>query len=602
MSRRRQAEMDLARVAARRPARAETFSRDQIARQLPSSSDELLRRTPAQAQAVPVERRLSSTAVAVVDPPPATSDPTAIVLCGQGGVPNNFATTSPIVVVTEDFELSACTPIVFVRANHNVTVTVPSGLPTGLEFEVQNLGPALVFFEAGSASTTIPPGGSSGAVIGPAGAPGPSGAVGPAGPPGPAGAAGTAGPAGPQGPQGIPGPVNLTWAEDLVNSTNTFQVVSGLTGNGGLTTIRATSPNLQWDTNTAAPFFGQAIRTVDQQAQDLTIQPQGAAAGAVAFPSGGNLILRSGAGVPPAGTGVGGIYFVYGNGSVSTFAAATVGGVFFSTDAFRGIRYLVGLFGNPPQIESANGPPPGPPASGSGFTGSLYLRATAANDPSDSCFQKFGADGPTGFWLPIWGTFGAGQPNPVIKQLQSGTGAGITMQIEAQDAATGTNTAGGSMDLEIGADDGTAVGTSTTSVAVLKRVSGGPNNPVASFVFGPGGVASVVTENFATGNALPNYQSMTNGVFVANGVAPAANPVGGTFLYAQAGALTARGSSGTVTTIAPAEPHCPECGTDFVFEAKNEKYGHLVLCFVCLSRKLGEKGIDGFVVKNTVHP
>lgn len=52
------------------------------------------------------------------------------------------------------------------------------------------------------------------------------------------------------------------------------------------------------------------------------------------------------------------------------------------------------------------------------------------------------------------------------------------------------------------------------------------------------------------GNAGTNA---TRGVIVINnGTAPSANPVSGGFLYVVSGALTYRGSSGTVTTLAPA--------------------------------------------------
>jgi hypothetical protein len=57
--------------------------------------------------------------------------------------------------------------------------------------------------------------------------------------------------------------------------------------------------------------------------------------------------------------------------------------------------------------------------------------------------------------------------------------------------------------------------------------------------------------HFATSST--NYQSMVKGMFVANATSlPTGNPVGGGFFFADAGALKWRGSSGTVTTIAPA--------------------------------------------------
>jgi hypothetical protein len=83
---------------------------------------------------------------------------------------------------------------------------------------------------------------------------------------------------------------------------------------------------------------------------------------------------------------------------------------------------------------------------------------------------------------------------------------------------------------------------------------------------------------------------------------PTANYTGGHILYAQAGALKGRGSGGTVTTIAAAEPHCPVCGRDFVLEWQNEEQGtHLQVCVWCLAKTLAEAGVDvgKFVLKAT---
>jgi hypothetical protein len=59
----------------------------------------------------------------------------------------------------------------------------------------------------------------------------------------------------------------------------------------------------------------------------------------------------------------------------------------------------------------------------------------------------------------------------------------------------------------------------------------------------------------ATGNLGLGGTSFGDGVtvvFIADGTAPSANPVGGGILYVEGGALKYRGSSGTVTTIANA--------------------------------------------------
>jgi hypothetical protein len=78
---------------------------------------------------------------------------------------------------------------------------------------------------------------------------------------------------------------------------------------------------------------------------------------------------------------------------------------------------------------------------------------------------------------------------------------------------------------------------------------------------------------------------------------PTTNPTGGHVLYADAGALKGRGSSGTVTTIAAAEPHCPRCDRDFVHEWHNDKYGTLSLCAWCLTDALEQIGIDVAIKK-----
>ena len=53
--------------------------------------------------------------------------------------------------------------------------------------------------------------------------------------------------------------------------------------------------------------------------------------------------------------------------------------------------------------------------------------------------------------------------------------------------------------------------------------------------------------------------------------------------------MKAIGSSGTVTTLAAAEPHCNVCGADFCVEYENPKYGYLTICLACLADELGER-------------
>jgi hypothetical protein len=90
--------------------------------------------------------------------------------------------------------------------------------------------------------------------------------------------------------------------------------------------------------------------------------------------------------------------------------------------------------------------------------------------------------------------------------------------------------------------------------------------------------------------AAPAFGGGTGVLGIANAtVVPTTNPVGGYIVYSQAGALKGRGSSGTITTIGPADPHCPECGKDFMHEWENPSYGYLAVCMSCLADELGQR-------------
>jgi hypothetical protein len=74
---------------------------------------------------------------------------------------------------------------------------------------------------------------------------------------------------------------------------------------------------------------------------------------------------------------------------------------------------------------------------------------------------------------------------------------------------------------------------------------------------------------------------------------PTSNPTGGGILYADAGAGKWRGSSGTVTTFGPADPHCPTCGRDFATEHKNDDLGeHFAICIPCMVDAVAALGAD----------
>jgi hypothetical protein len=104
--------------------------------------------------------------------------------------------------------------------------------------------------------------------------------------------------------------------------------------------------------------------------------------------------------------------------------------------------------------------------------------------------------------------------------------------------------------------------------------------------------ASAATENIAfLAGSAPNWQAMDRGAFLGDATTvPTGNPTGGIFIYSESGAGKARGTSGTVTTWAPAEPHCPVCGMDFIHEWENKQLGkYLAVCMNCLTEELGER-------------
>ena len=79
------------------------------------------------------------------------------------------------------------------------------------------------------------------------------------------------------------------------------------------------------------------------------------------------------------------------------------------------------------------------------------------------------------------------------------------------------------------------------------------------------------------------------------GTNPSSNPTSGGILYSTGGAGTWRGSGGTTTTFGAAEPYCPDCGNDFIFDARNSRTGrHLRICWWCFS----EKGIPGLIKRD----
>lgn len=97
-----------------------------------------------------------------------------------------------------------------------------------------------------------------------------------------------------------------------------------------------------------------------------------------------------------------------------------------------------------------------------------------------------------------------------------------------------------------------------------------------------------------------SYGSGVKVLYVGNaGTNPSTNPSNGALMFADSGALKARGSGGTTATLCAADPHCPECGRDFVLEWTNDAFGALTICAFCLTegmtkgvmkREIGSRG------------
>ena len=123
-----------------------------------------------------------------------------------------------------------------------------------------------------------------------------------------------------------------------------------------------------------------------------------------------------------------------------------------------------------------------------------------------------------------------------------------------------------------------------------------------SLAFGTGYAATTTSTNFAVGSSAPVFNGGQNIVFLANQTAlPSANPSGGAYLYADGGTIKGRGGSGTITTIATADPHCKRCGRDFSLEWEHPyRKEHFAVCVPCLVGALEASGhkIDEFVIHN----
>ncbi len=200
------------------------------------------------------------------------------------------------------------------------------------------------------------------------------------------------------------------------------------------------------------------------------------------------------------------------------------------------------------------------------------------------------------------GTYGSGP------SLELGTGVGSVLKYNTATLTVATggftlSSASGHIYLNNGTTHGNlgiGVGSSgvfngATCSVLLKDGTAPSTTPTnASQIYSQSGdlcfQGTSAAGNFRIGSmAAP--ASMVRGICVTNGTAPSGNPTGGPVMWGEAGALKARGTSGTNFTVVAADPHCPSCGADFVLEFENaDKYGYLALCVKCLADELGPRG------------
>lgn len=83
------------------------------------------------------------------------------------------------------------------------------------------------------------------------------------------------------------------------------------------------------------------------------------------------------------------------------------------------------------------------------------------------------------------------------------------------------------------------------------------------------------------GTAFTPILMACSNILLQNGSTPG-KPTGQYAIYALSGALKGKGTSGTVTNIGNADPHCKKCGSDFGLGWENPRYGgEMLVCKIC---------------------
>lgn len=166
--------------------------------------------------------------------------------------------------------------------------------------------------------------------------------------------------------------------------------------------------------------------------------------------------------------------------------------------------------------------------------------------------------------------------------------------LDANCLITISTTADDGYDLTVQAQNSSGSGLIGGDLYCLAGNGSGTNGNGGHAIISGGTNSGTGLEGNIAFRVLPStWQSMEGGIFLADRVgAPTGDPTSGGFMYSESGAGKWRGSSGTITTFGPAEPHCPDCGRDSALEWKNDKdEWELSICMWCVTDKLGDVGV-----------
>lgn len=110
------------------------------------------------------------------------------------------------------------------------------------------------------------------------------------------------------------------------------------------------------------------------------------------------------------------------------------------------------------------------------------------------------------------------------------------------------------------------------------------------------GLNAFVAGNASFFDSAGDFDGTVGGIYIKNATTPPGCgdfPAGGGILFSEASALKwIAGVSGTITTIAPGEPHCKKCGRDFAHEFFSGAFDeYLKVCVPCLISALETLGV-----------